>query len=173
MSKIPLHRLLFSFSTGIIFVITGSVASTTYAAKDSGSFSGSWVANGSKESLALGNNRTASLFRLKGHVNLHDNVGKERDYWSECIGLADSAAGATVRCVWTSLQGQQIYLVLEAEGMQQGSMVTGNIVGGTLDAMGITGKLSFKWSSMATHLENTKTAIGGYAKDLSGTYQIP
>ena len=61
-------------------------------------FIGTWVANGTKETLTFGENRKVALFKLTGHVNLKNEVGKENDYWAECIGLADSEAGSNARC---------------------------------------------------------------------------
>ena len=50
-------------------------------AGEKGTFSGSWVANGSKEILPLGKNRETALFKLSGHVNLKDNkIGKEAGF---------------------------------------------------------------------------------------------
>jgi hypothetical protein len=143
-----------------------------YAAEPQ-TFIGTWVANGSKEVLSFGGNRQVALFRLAGHVNLKNEVGKENDYWAECIGLADSEAGSNARCVWRALNKQEIYLTLQGERLTEGSSVTGKIVGGTGAASGITGSIQFKWSSMSAHSANDITAVGGYAKELKGTYQLP
>ena len=139
----------------------------------SGTFSGTWVANGSKDTLSFGVNREAALFRLSGHVNLKNGVGNERDYWSECIGLADSETGSTIRCVWTGINDTKIFLVLKGEGLSRGNSVTGDIVGGTGTAEGITGMIQFEWSSMSTYSVNDITSVGGYAKELSGSYKLP
>lgn len=52
--------------------------------------------------------RCSQLFRLSGHVNLTGKIGKEHNYWSECIGLADSEAGSDIRCVGRSFRGINI-----------------------------------------------------------------
>jgi len=41
-------------------------------------------------------------------VNLTGKIGKEHNYWSECIGLADSEAGSDIRCVGRSFRGMNI-----------------------------------------------------------------
>jgi len=156
----------------LICVAPGSFISQVNSA-ESGNFTGTWVANGSKEILSFGEGREAALFKLSGHVNLQDQVGEESDYWSECIGLADTETGSAVRCVWKSLDGQEIYLTLEGKRLIEGSSVTGTIVGGNKAAKGITGSVQFKWSSMSIHSNNDKTNIGGYAKELNGNYQLP
>ena len=46
-----------------------SMVSPVLAAED-GTFTGTWVANGSKEVLALGSERETALFKLSGDVNL-------------------------------------------------------------------------------------------------------
>lgn len=51
--------------------------------------------------------RCSQLFRLSGHVNLTGKIGNEHNYWSECIGLADSEAGSDIRCVGRSFRGMK------------------------------------------------------------------
>ena len=108
---------------------------------DDGTFTGTWVANGHKEVLSFGSDRETSLFRLSGVVHLTNKIGKESDYWAEGIGLADSETGSDIRCVWRSMDGDEIYLIMKGTMMEKGSSVTGNIIGGTGAAKGITGTL--------------------------------
>lgn len=136
-------------------------------------FSGTWVANGSKQVLPFGDDRETALFTLSGHVNLTNPVGKDSDYWSTCIGLADSKKGSDVRCVWKSLSGQEIYLVLNGERLKEGSEVTGEIIGGNREAEGISGTINFTWASLFVQSSNGELNIGGYAKEISGSYQLP
>jgi hypothetical protein len=152
-----------------------SMVSPVLAAED-GTFTGSWVANGSKEVLSLGRERETAIFRLSGDVNLTNTVGKESNYWSECIGLADPETGSDIRCVWRSLHGDEIFLTMKGTRMEKGSSVTGTIIGGTGAAKGITGALRFTWSMMTSEHLNTeteKTGIYGFSKDVSGTYKLP
>jgi hypothetical protein len=100
-------------------------------------FTATWVANGSKEALALGSERETAIFKLSGDVNLTNKVGKESNYWSECIGLADPETGSDIRCVWRSLHGDEIYLTLKGTRLEKGSTITGSITGGTGAAKGI------------------------------------
>lgn len=164
--------LFFLVFANVSLVAPISLVKQGYAAEPQ-SFSGTWVANGSKEVLSMGEKRQVATFRLAGHVNLMNDVGKVNDYWAECIGLADSEAGSIARCVWRGLNDQEIYLTLQGEKLAEGSSVTGKIVGGTGSASGITGSIQFKWSSMSTQSANNATAVGGYAKELTGTYQLP
>lgn len=145
----------------------------TVVADESGIFTGTWVANGSQEPLPFLQGRNIALFKLAGHVNLKNEIGKESDYWSECLGLADSQAGTEARCTWRSPHGQEIYLTLTSKQMEEGSSVAAEIVGGTGSATGISGSLSFTWSSMSLQREQGTSVIGGYAKELSGSYTLP
>lgn len=162
--------LLFLFCWGL--AASGGMASSVVAAED-GSFTGTWVANGSKEALALGSERETALFKLSGDVNLTNKVGKESHYWSECIGLADSETGSDIRCVWRSLDGTEIYLTLKGTRMEKGSSITGSIVGGTGAVKGITGTLSFTWSMMSFKQVDEETGISGFSQDVTGTYKLP
>lgn len=142
-------------------------------AEEQGTFTGTWVANGSKEVLFLGVNRETSLFKLSGHVSLKDKIGKEKDFWANCIGLADDESGSDIRCVWRSMDGQEIYIVLEGRRMEEASRVAGNLVDGTGSWKGITGTLQFTWSTMLFQQINDEVDIGGFSKNISGSYQIP
>lgn len=147
---------------------------TASHAEEKGTFSGSWVANGSKEILSLGENRETSLFKLSGHVSLKDNkIGKEKDFWANCIGLADFSTGSDFRCVWRSMHGGEIYLTLQGSRMEEGSRVTGSIVGGTRSFDGITGYLQFTWSSMSFAQADDESGIDGFTQDVKGSYLVP
>ncbi|BHH86225.1 hypothetical protein [Desulforhopalus sp. 52FAK] len=172
MGRKDIVLLVFTVCANLFFIIPGSVVSSGKSA-ESGRFTGTWVANGSKDVLSFDESRETAIFKLSGHVNLKNQVGKESDYWSECIGLADTATGSELRCVWRSLNGQEIYLTLEGDQLSEGNNVTGTIVGGNKAAKGISGSVMFQWSSMSAHSINNKNNIGGYANELSGSYQLP
>ena len=158
----------------LVHVVPGSFVADGNADSKSGNFTGTWVANGSRETMLFGDSREVALFKLSGHVNLKNEVGNESDYWSECIGLADTETGSNIRCTWTSIDGEKkIFLVLKGEGLSKGSGVTGDFIGGTGATEGLTGNLQFQWSSMSAHSVNDSTSIGGYAKELNGSYQLP
>jgi hypothetical protein len=151
---------------------SGKMVSSVLAEAD-GTFAGTWVANGSKEVLTLGSEREAALFKLSGDVNLTNRIGKESNFWSECIGLADSETGSEIRCVWRSLGGEEIYLTLKGTRMEKGSSITGSIIGGTGAAKGMTGTLRFTWSMMSFKQVSEEAGISGFSKDVSGTYKLP
>ncbi len=141
--------------------------------EESGIITGTWVANGRATNMVLGEERTASLVQLAGHVNLKEPVIGSTDFWGKCIGLADSETGGDVRCVWRSLDGFEIYLLLDTEPLEEGNRVTGEIIGGSEKAKGITGTIEFVWSSLIFQSMDNITTIGGYAREMSGSYVLP
>jgi hypothetical protein len=155
------------------FILMGILKTPVMAAGKTGNFTGTWTANGTKDVLPFGERRETALFKLSGHVNLKDQVGMIKDYWSECIGLADTESGSNIRCVWRGLNGQEIYIVLQSQRLAKGVSVSGTIVGGTGLAAGIKGSLSFDWSTMSVQKQNDSTTLGGYATNLKGTFQLP
>ena len=146
---------------------------TESQATESSAFSGSWVANGSRENFPFSDDREVYTFELAGHVSLKTKLGKKKHYWSECIGLSDTASGAVARCVWKDLDGSEIYLSLQSVRMHTDSRVVGTIVGGSRHLEGISGDLSFIWASVSFQKEGGKSMVSGQTFDLSGSYQIP
>ena len=143
-------------------------------AAEVGAFRGSIIANGTRTPFPFGENRQVFTFKIAGHVNLQNLIGKKKDYWSECIGLADSETGLTGRCVWKDLAGPEIYITLLSDRLQQGSRVSGTIVGGTGHLAGISGEFTFNWSSVSTHTdENGIVSVSGETRNLNGNYRIP
>ena len=140
-------------------------------AAEAGPFSGTWTASGQRTVLEFGADRQVSTFYLRGQVRLKKEIGATRNFWSDCIGLRDTKTGATARCVWRSLDGQKIYSVLEGRLLQKDVVVSGEFVGGSGAAQGITGKFSFTWSTLLP--SGAGNMVTGYAKNLAGDYRIP
>jgi len=157
----------------LIVILLAFGLPTVSGATDSGEFSGSWVANGSRENFPFSDDRKVFTFELSGHVSLKTKLGKKKHYWSECIGLSDTASGAVARCVWKDLDGSEIYLTLQSVRMHTDSRVVGTIVGGSRHLEGISGDLSFIWASVSFQKEGGKSMVSGQTFDLSGSYQIP
>ena len=142
------------------------------SAEQSGTFKGSWIVSGKRQVLDFTTGRDVFTFNLEGHVNLEDNVGKLSDFWSECVGLWDSETGANGRCVWRSLEGSEVYSMLTSKTkLGEGVPVEGEIVGGTGDAEGATGKYTFTWSTV--DFNRDERVLSGHSKDLAGSYTIP
>ena len=156
----------------IVLLLTIGLYTESRAA-ESGEFSGMWIANGSREIFPFNDDRKIYTFELAGHVSLKTKLGKKKHYWSECVGLSDTASGAVARCVWKDLDGPEIYITLQSDRLQSDQRVTGVIVGGSEHLEGISGDLSFIWSSISFQKEGGKSMVSGQTFDLSGSYQIP
>ncbi len=157
------------------FLLLATTFLTDSHGADSGEFKGSWIANGTRTPFAFGSERQVFIIKITGHVNLHNApLGKKKDFWAECVGLADSVTGLVGRCVWKDLAGPEVYLAIQSDRLEQGSRVTGTIVGGTGRFAGISGDLSFNWSSVTTQTdaEGVET-MTGQTKNIAGSYQTP
>lgn len=141
------------------------------AAEQAGSFSGSWIASGQRHAFDFAEGREVGTFKLTGHVNLEDEIGTTRDFWAECVGLADSVSGSAVRCVWRSLDGAKAYSVLHGRPMKTHLQIDGEFVGGTGQLEGIEGTFRFSWSSV--FVDERRETFTGHTRDLEGSYRIP
>ncbi|MDJ0817389.1 MAG: anaerobic C4-dicarboxylate transporter family protein [Desulfobacterales bacterium] len=93
-----------------VFVAIGAALPVGDAlAEQTGTFTGSWVASGKRQPFDFVEGREVGTFNLAGNVSLKDELGEIEDFWAECIGLSDTAAGSSVRCVWRSLKGAKAY----------------------------------------------------------------
>lgn len=157
------------------FVLLATAFLTDSHGADSGEFKGTWIANGTRTPFSFGDGRQVFTFKLSGHVNLHNApLGKKRDFWAECVGLADSVTGIVGRCVWKDLTGPEVYLTIQSDRLEQGSRVTGTIVGGSGRFAGIGGDLSFNWSSVTSYTdEDGIVTVNGQTKNIDGHYRIP
>jgi hypothetical protein len=109
---------------------------------------------------------------LSGHVNLKDEIGKVADLWSECIGLWDAGTGTATRCIWRTPGGEDAaYSILEGRLVEEGVRVTGRFVGGAGRLKGLTGGLTFSWTSVFRN--RTEKRFTGHTENLSGSYLLP
>ena len=160
------------FVCGVLLLATPFITKT-YGG-ESGEFKGSWIANGTRTPFSFGDGRQVFTFKIAGHVNLQTLLNKKKDYWSECVGLADSITGVVGRCVWKDLDGPETYITLQSDRLQQGSQVVGTIVGGSGKLAGISGDLSFNWSSVITQTDSEGIVnVTGQTINLGGRYRVP
>ncbi len=155
----------------VIFAFTAVLGVQEASAEQAGTFAGTWVASGKRQPFDFVEGRDVGTFNLAGNVSLKDEFGEIEDFWAQCIGLSDSAAGSSVRCVWRSLEGEKAYSVLSGQPLKKGVKVTGEFVGGTGSLKGLAGTFSFTWTS--TFIDKDQGMFTGHTKDLSGSYRIP
>jgi hypothetical protein len=141
------------------------------SAEQAETFAGTWVASGKRQPFDFIEGRAVSTFNLAGNVSLKDEFGEIEDFWAECVGLSDSAAGSSARCVWRSLKGEKAYSVLSGQPLKKGVKVTGEFVGGTGSLKGLAGTFTFTWTS--TFIDRAQGMFTGHTQDLSGSYRIP
>ena len=139
--------------------------------EQAGSFKGSWVASGKRQSFDFIEGRDVGTFKLAGNLSLKDEFGGIEDFWAECVGLTDSVDGSSVRCVWRSLTGEKAYSVLSGQPLKEGVKVIGEFVGGTGSLKGVTGAFTFTWTS--TFIDKDQGIFTGHTQDISGSYRIP
>jgi hypothetical protein len=155
----------------VIFAFTAVLAVQVASAEQVGTFAGTWVASGKRQTFDFVEGREVGTFNLAGNVSLKDEFGGIEDFWAECIGLSDSVAGSSVRCVWRSLKGAKAYSVLSGQPLKEGVKVSGEFVGGTGSLKGVSGSFSFTWTS--TFVDKDQGIFTGHTQDISGSYWIP
>ena len=166
-----IQALLLSLALSVTITAASFIFAQKASSEQTGTFTGTWIASGQRRTFDFVEGREVGTFELTGHVNLKDEVGEEEDYWAECVGLSDSVAGSTARCVWRSLKGQKAYCVLSGQPLKKGVRVTGEFVGGTGNLKGIGGSFIFTWVSV--FINKDQGIFSGQTKDLTGSYRIP
>jgi len=162
---------LLSFAIIIPVFVTVFILAQEASAEQAGSFAGTWIASGQRQTFDFVAGREVGTFNLAGNVSLKDEFGEIEDFWAECVGLSDSVAGSSARCVWRSLKGEKAYSVLKGQPLKEGVKVTGEFVGGNGSLKGLTGTFNFTWTS--TFTDKDQGIFTGHTKDLKGSYKIP
>ena len=162
---------LLSFAMIMAVFVTVFILAQAASAAQAGSFAGTWIASGQRQTFDFVAGREVGTFNLAGNVSLKDEFGGIEDFWAECVGLSDSVAGSSVRCVWRSLEGEKAYSVLRGQPLKEGVKVTGEFVGGTGSLKEVTGTFTFTWTS--TFIDKDQGIFTGHTQDISGSYRIP
>jgi len=133
-------------------------------------FTGTWSASGTRQTLRLGPDHRASIVSLSGTLLLTGTRGLGIGFQAEVIGMSDSRAGVRGRSVWTDERGDQVFSEFEGGPMGTGSALTGTIIGGTGRYAGLVGDYRFRWEYV---IDAEEGAISGRTIDLEGRAQIP
>ncbi len=140
-------------------------------AAEEGTFTGTWIASGQRQVLDFVPDREVFTFKLQGHVNLTNNLGKVADFWSECTGLWDSETGSEGRCAWRSPKGEKAFIVLRGRLMEEGIQVTAEVVGGTGSLQDVEGIFTFTWTSVFRDPDTG--SLTAHTENIEGSYRIP
>ena len=171
MKRICTRLLRLSLAVMITLSVATFISAQKASAEQSGSFKGTWIASGQRQTFDFVEGREVGTFKLAGNVSLKAELAGIEDFWAECVGLSDSVTGSSVRCVWRSLKGEKVYSVLSGQPLKEGVKVTGEFVGGTDNLKGLTGTFNFTWKSAFT--DKDQGIFTGFTQDLKGTYKIP
>lgn len=150
------------------------------AGAKAGSFTGDWTMTGDTQPLILGPERQVATFQIEGLFNLRDDTGVLKDFWSECIGLADPVTGGIARCVWRDRDGHRIFSELTGKRLlgKDESNYQGKLVGGTGKYTGIQGSYTLTWTSIFQApedqvFERHKRKYAGFARSIKGEWRLP
>ena len=171
MKRIRIQLLPLSLAIMVTITLATFIFAQKASSEQTGTFTGTWIASGQRRTFDFVEGREVGTFNLAGNVSLKDKVGEIEDFWAECVGLSDSTAGSSVRCVWRSLKGEKAYSVLSGQPLKKGVRVTGEFVGGTGRLKALAGTFTFTWSS--TFTDKDQDIFTGRTKDLTGSYRIP
>lgn len=128
-------------------------------------FEGTWTAAGSRQSIALGADRKASVSTLRGSLLLSGASRPAVGFRAEAVVLNDSANGMVGRAVWTDERGDQAWSELRGEGTATGNRIVGTFVAGTGRYAGVTGNYEFSWRFV---LETEDGTVQGQSVGLKG-----
>jgi hypothetical protein len=132
-------------------------------------FQGTWTATGSRNSVRLANNRTATVSTLNGSLVLAGPSQPGRGFRSEAIVFNDTETGLVGRAVWTDERGDCAYSELQGEGTSASNKIRGTFVGGTGRYSGATGTYEFSWRFL---LENEDGNVQGQSVGLTGKVRV-
>jgi len=128
-------------------------------------FTGNWIAAGTRTSIPLGAGRNASIADLEGTMLLSGDKRPARGFRSEAIVFNDTGASAEGRAVWTDSDGSQIFSELHGSGVAGGKKIEGTFIGGTGRFARATGSFTFTWQFV---IDTEDGKIQGQTNDLSG-----
>ena len=132
-------------------------------------FQGTWTATGSRNTLRLGGDRSASISIFNGSLVLGGSSPPSVGFRSEAITFGDSVTGMVGRAVWTDEHGDKAYSNLRGEGTTKNNKIIGTFLGGTGRYSRITGQYEFSWRFV---LENEDGVVQGQSLGLKGRIRI-
>jgi hypothetical protein len=92
-------------------------------------FTGSWSITGNRQTLKMGPDHRAEIFRLGGSLMLAGDSRPGLAFRSDIIGLRDNQSGMQARSVWTDERGDQVFSELRGGAGGPGQLIEGRFVG--------------------------------------------
>lgn len=132
-------------------------------------FEGTWTAAGSRQVIALGTARTASVATFRGSLLLTGGARPGLGFRAEAVVFTDSTSGMVGRAVWTDERGDQAWSEMRGEGTSTGNRIVGTFVGGTGRYAGATGEYTFSWRFV---LEAEDGTVQGQSVGLKGRVRV-
>ena len=132
-------------------------------------FTGSWSITGNRQTLKMGPDHRAEIFRLGGSLMLAGDSRPGLAFRSDIIGLRDNQSGMQARSVWTDERGDQVFSELRGGAGGPGQLIEGRFVGGTGRYAGVGGQYTFKWRTL---VESEDGSVSGRVVDLEGWARI-
>lgn len=127
-------------------------------------FTGTWSITGTRQTLVMGPDRRAEVFRLGGSLMLAGANRPGLAFRSDIIGLRDTQTGMHGRSVWTDERGHQVFSELRGPGVA-GQPVEGRFTGGTGRYAGVSGEYTFSLQSL---VESEDGSVSARVVDLRG-----
>ena len=127
-------------------------------------FTGTWSLTGTRQTLDMGPDHRAEVFRLGGSLMLAGDNRPGLAFRSDIIGLRDTRTGMQGRSVWTDQRGDQVFSELRGPGVA-GQPVEGRFLGGTGRYAGVSGEYTFGLQSL---VESEDASVSARVADLKG-----
>lgn len=129
-------------------------------------FTGTWSATGDRQTLQLGSNHKAEIFRLSGSMLLAGEQRLRRGFKAVSIGFSDNLKGGLQgRSVWTDDRGDKVFSEFHGPGEAPGQLIEGIFLGGTGRYAGVSGEYTFRWKRL---INNENGKVSGRVVDLKG-----
>lgn len=172
-SLLSLHYLS-CLTLVISFVVLGCdrQEATAPAVTETGgvrTFTGKWTATGNRQTMKLGSDNEAIIFRLTGSLLLAGKDRPNRGFKADTIGFSDTRNGLLGRTVWTDENGDKVFSELNAEPGEAGRLIEGKFMGGTGPYTGVNGEYTFRWKRL---VNNENGEISGRTDDLKGWVRL-
>jgi hypothetical protein len=128
-------------------------------------FTGSWSATGTRQTLPLAAGHQAAVFKVSGSLLLSGQQRPHLGFRAEVIGFSDSLSGVQARSVWTDEHGDKVFSELRGAEMGPGKVIAGRFIGGTGRYAGVSGEYTFRWQYLT---DNEEGEVSGRVVGLSG-----